>query len=111
MPRALPTPCSYGRCPELTRDRYCEEHRSQRWKGDDRPNAADRGYDHRWQQVRRKKIRRSPLCERCEEEGRTEPAAVVHHIEPIRDGGRRYKMENLQSLCRSCHRKAHRSDG
>lgn len=32
----------------------------------------------------------------------------VHHIMPIRDGGTLFALDNLQTRCRSCHKKKHR---
>ena len=46
---------------------------------------------------------RTPLCEECMRQGKETPATMVDHITPIRQGGRALDMENLQSLCWSCH--------
>ena len=38
-------------------------------------------------------------CVKCGRAGRLE----VDHIRPIKNGGERYSMANLQTLCRTCH--------
>ena len=47
--------------------------------------------------LRLMKLRRDPLCARC---GKL--AEDVHHVVALADGGRNM-MENLESLCHSCH--------
>ena len=56
-----------------------------------------------WRSLRRYKIQINPLCENCESKGLTEPGVEIDHIIAIRDGGERLGMNNLQTLCRSCH--------
>jgi 5-methylcytosine-specific restriction protein A len=63
-----------------------------------RGSSRARGYDYRWEKVRRMHLANEPLCRMC---GRL--ADLVDHIQPIRDGGERLDDANLQSLCRSCH--------
>ena len=57
-----------------------------------------------------------PLCEDCEQVGRTTPATEVHHIRPVESAaGRPVDMQelafnpcNLRALCKACHTEAHR---
>ena len=70
---------------------------------DNRPSAARRGYDRRWQKVRALKLRMDPLCEGCKRAGRVTPANEVHHVVALADGGERLAMDNLESLCKPCH--------
>jgi len=72
-----------------------------------RGNAQDRGYDGDWQKLRAYYLRRHPLCERCEGDGRTTVAVLVHHIVPISDGGARLDERNLMALCVACHDAKH----
>lgn len=112
MPTKPKTHCSWGRCPETTTERYCPTHREKKWSGEqDRPSASERGYDARWQKVRQMYARKNLLCERCLENGRTVAVEEVHHIVPIKDGGARYDLKNLQSLCKSCHQREHTHEG
>jgi 5-methylcytosine-specific restriction endonuclease McrA len=58
----------------------------------------------RWRWLRKVKLARDPLCEDCRERGRIEPARQVHHMEPlVRRPDLAYTLENLRSLCTTCH--------
>ena len=70
---------------------------------------------HRWVKLRAKKASASPLCEACLERDITTPMEEVHHIVPIESAPDfetmkllAYDVKNLQSLCRECHKEAHR---
>jgi 5-methylcytosine-specific restriction endonuclease McrA len=52
--------------------------------------------------VRRWHLRRYPFCNRCRK-----PAALVHHIVSLAEGGDRFDSKNLQSLCAKCHTAIH----
>lgn len=53
-----------------------------------------------WRQLRRIKLGRQPVCERC----RVALATEVHHIENARGNEEgRLDLDNLQSLCHRCH--------
>lgn len=56
-----------------------------------------------WRKLRVEKLRRQPLCEECEQQGKTTPAQMVDHIRPINEGGAALDLQNLQSLCHTCH--------
>lgn len=70
----------------------------------------------RWRRLRQAYLSAHPLCEDCEQAGRTTPANEVHHIRPIeRCAGRPIDMQelafnpcNLRALCKACHIEAHR---
>ena len=70
---------------------------------DDRPSSARRGYDARWQRLRNWFLADHPLCRLCAKHGLTTPAREVDHVVPIRRGGARLEVSNLQALCKSCH--------
>jgi 5-methylcytosine-specific restriction endonuclease McrA len=38
------------------------------------------------------------VCKTCDR-----AANEVDHVTPLRDGGAKYDLENLQALCKSCH--------
>ena len=68
-----------------------------------------------WKNLRRNYIMMHPLCEECELKGISKPAEHVHHIRPLlsgKDEAERWKLlldaNNLQSLCKACHRDKHR---
>ena len=58
-----------------------------------------------WKRIRKIQLNQMPICEQCDKEGLTVPARVVDHITPINEGGQIYSLDNLQSLCDSCHNK------
>ncbi|MFZ0624676.1 MAG: HNH endonuclease signature motif containing protein [Pseudolabrys sp.] len=58
----------------------------------------------RWQRLRRQKLREHPLCQVCLEQGAIVPAAVVDHVLAIKAGGAPYPaLDQLRSMCESCH--------
>lgn len=52
-------------------------------------------------------LRQHPLCEMCLAEGKATPATLVHHIQPIAQGGNALDTINLKALCQRCHNKTH----
>jgi len=54
------------------------------------------------------RIRDHNLCQDCLQRGRVVFADTVHHIEPVRDEWhKRLQLDNLVSLCRTCHEARH----
>lgn len=114
MPYAPLKPCAYPLCAELvpSGQRHCEAHRKQTVQAYEksRGNSTARGYDRSWQQAREQALKRDRyICKSCEVEGIITPATQVHHIKPFRQGDKsdplRLKLDNLESLCASCHAK------
>ena len=71
---------------------------------DPRPPASARGYDAAWRRVRNQHLAASPVCVLCEREGRSVPATVVDHIQPIVVAPhRRLDLTNLRSVCCDHH--------
>jgi 5-methylcytosine-specific restriction enzyme A len=65
----------------------------------------------RWQRLRRQKLQCHPLCESCLQLGRIEPATAVDHRVPIKRGGEPFPaLDQLTSLCVSCHNGKSRSE-
>ena len=57
-----------------------------------------------WQQVRRLKLEQNTLCEICIKRGKLEPAVAVDHVVAISAGGDPFPgLDQLMSLCTSCH--------
>lgn len=67
---------------------------------DNRLPSHLRGYDTEWHKLRNHFLRKHPLCNRC-----NNIAEMVHHKIPIKNGGERLSIDNLESLCRKCHEK------
>ena len=62
-----------------------------------------------WTEIARQ-MNTYPLCEMCRREGRITPAAEVHHILPLADGGT-HDPENLMALCKPCHSRITATEG
>jgi len=109
MPYKAPSNCTRPGCHGVVRDGVCSvcgPKRRVRDKDYDkrRPSRSARGYDRRWQKIRRMQLTREPLCQDCKDNGRVMMAVEVHHIVALRDGGT-HDFENLRSLCKTCHSK------
>lgn len=67
-------------------------------------------YVHRRRAMHRRIIeqyrRDHTLCQRCLSDGRYTPAAEVHHIQPVAEGGATTER-NLLALCLECHQTIH----
>lgn len=111
MPTKPKRPCGYPRCPALTVDRYCDKHRKQEHQAykQQRTDKDEQAFYNStpWRKVRAMKLRQDPLCEECGKQGRIKEAALVHHLQEIKDGGERLAFDNLQSVCTACHNKLH----
>jgi 5-methylcytosine-specific restriction enzyme A len=64
-----------------------------------------------WKQLRDAAFNRDHgLCQRCLKAGDIVPADVVHHIVEIKtDWNKRLDINNLESICHSCHNKEHKA--
>lgn len=81
--------------------------RKRRRRPETREAASVRGYDRTWGKTRTNYANKNPLCEHCLKRGKTNPMAEVDHIIPFQGPGDPLRLDwsNLQSLCKSCHRK------
>ena len=112
MPRKPKRPCRMTGCPNLT-DRkscYCEAHEKvmqQHYENFTRGYDQHERYVSAWRRIRDSHLVGSPLCEMCKERERYVRSTLVHHIQPISEGGT-HDESNLMSLCVSCHERIHR---
>ena len=105
MPLKPKRPCSYPGCPNLTTERFCDEHakkESQRYERYDRDPTKKKRYGRSWRHIRELQLAEHPLCEQCETTGKIIPAREVHHINPLSRGGTN-DPANLMCLCTPCH--------
>ncbi|PGB51835.1 HNH endonuclease [Bacillus anthracis] len=109
-------PCCEFHCYNLTRERYCEEHR---YKEKETQQDKNRYYDRfkrdkestafyrskAWERLREQALMRDKgLCLQCKNNRKIKVADMVDHIIPIKvDPSVKLKLENLQSLCNPCH--------
>jgi 5-methylcytosine-specific restriction enzyme A len=76
------------------------------------PDASRFYHSARWRKARLMKLRRQPLCELCLIQGRLVAAALVHHMfELASRPDLALDLDNLQSLCPSCHSRLHATGG
>lgn len=111
MPRKPKRPCRINGCPNLAEDGelYCSVHKGTEmyeYNHYRRDPEANKRYGRAWKRIRDRYISGHPLCEDCLSRGIYRPAEEVHHKLPLADGGT-HEKNNLVSLCRSCHMKAH----
>lgn len=115
--------CSKVGCNKLVKKpgRYCDAHKTveqENKKENNRyydKNIRDRKADafyhsDEWRKTRTSVlIRDNYLCTRCLADGVLKKAEVVHHIVELKDDwSKRLKIDNLESLCDSCHNKHHK---
>jgi hypothetical protein len=73
------------------------------WKGGISSFCSDDLKNEDWRSVRKEVLRRFPFCVIC---GNREKRMNVHHIVPRKKvSSRTYDMDNLITLCHSCHLK------
>ena len=117
MPRKPMTPCRYPGCPNLVEagERYCHEHKKivdRNYNKYERDKKSQLFYQSKeWKSLRKKKLEINPFCEECLRKGKFTKATMVDHIKPIKQGGSALDMNNLQSLCWSCHSKKSAEEG
>jgi len=112
MPNRPKSPCSYPGCPVLLdKPGKCDKHAQTKRSGWSKDRAkqpvmttTERGYGYAWRKIRDSvMLRDQGLCQVCLSNGRTRLAAEVDHITRKADGGTD-DVENLQAICRECHR-------
>ena len=120
MPAKPKRPCAKPGCFKLVEAGYCAKH-----KQDDKKQRAEaaRHYDiylrdqksklfyksRAWQAARQRVLTRyNYLCQDCLRENRITQADTVHHrVEISKVWSKRLDMDNLVSLCASCHNRRH----
>ena len=105
-------PCKQPGCAELVRGGgYCAKHKKTaavNGSGDKRRRGSEawhylynRG---KWGELRAMQLLLQPFCVECAKAGRRRRAEEVDHITPHKgDEELFFNVDNLQSLCKSCH--------
>ena len=65
----------------------------------------------RWRALRNYFIQKNPICKICQSKGIIKGAQCVDHIKALTIGGSQVDINNLQSLCNSCHAKKSSREG
>lgn len=106
VPYSPKRPCAYIGCPRLAvNGQYCAVHQKEmerHYNHFQRDLECNKRYGRAWKRIRDRFIKAHPLCEECRKQGRLTPAAEVHHILPLSDGGT-HDYDNLMALCKACH--------
>jgi 5-methylcytosine-specific restriction enzyme A len=105
MPKAPPRPCPAPRCRNMiTKKGRCDDHQPIAWASSIGKTPTERGYGYKWTKLRKSAlVRDNHLCQDCLKRGILTPATEVDHILNKARGGADI-MENLQSLCKPCHK-------
>lgn len=121
--KPLHTCCVVG-CKELTRATRCEKHEAEHQERAAQ-RTAKRNYDYdkyqrdaeatafyrtaAWIRARGARLMQDNfLCQECLRKKRFSRATTVHHLVPVRTMmNRALDLNNLESLCASCHSKGH----
>lgn len=117
MPRRAKSPCRHQGCPDLLdHPGFCEKHRREAFRIQKKIVSKDYKERNRfyqrtaWKNVRTLQLQLEPLCRKCRAAGKLIAASIVDHITAIADGGAELDLDNLQSLCASCHNTKTRSE-
>jgi len=113
MPYKPKKPCAFAGCPNLTNDRFCEQHKqseNRRYNKYQRDPQSSKRYGGRWKEISKAYRQAHPLCELCLLDNRLTAAVLVHHKCKLTAGGTN-DYDNLQSLCRECHSRLHAEQG
>ncbi|MFZ3578819.1 HNH endonuclease [Virgibacillus sp. DJP39] len=104
MPWKPKTICRHPACHELGVDRYCDKHKKQVTK--EQNKSSSKIYTYQWRKVSKAYLKENPLCVHCRREDRLTPATEVDHTIP--HGGEMklfWDKRNWQGLCKTCHSK------
>lgn len=110
--------CKVGICREYVEqpERYCEKHKGNtatNYNKYVRTNPQNKKYADfyacgEWKRMRQYKLSINPLCEVCMRDNKKTIATIVHHVHEIRTNlgwEKRLDINNLESICQSCHNK------
>jgi 5-methylcytosine-specific restriction enzyme A len=95
MPSRPRHPCNAPGCPALVdKGAYCEAHKGRAIADPERHRFETSAA---WQRERLAYLHEHPLCEDCLEQGKTEAATEVHHMDYV------HKPHWLRALSMGCH--------
>ena len=105
MKRKSLRPCAWRFCPNKVRGKiYCDYHFKTLKRPYMKSKEADPAYKKpAWIKFSNYKKKANPFCET----GCGNETKIIHHKQPIKDGGLLLSNSNTIALCASCHRLAH----
>ena len=105
---------NFLKCPKLIEagERFCFKHKQPTNEYEKSRNSINsKVYNTTWRKLRRVKLNNNPLCEICLAKGEIVQAGEVDHVKPAKGyPERRLRLDNLQSLCVTCHSKKTREE-
>src|SRR5450756_2332853 len=105
--------CKEAGCNQLVESGYCSNHSKPVTQQEiDRHRHDNKVYGNTtWRRLRRIKLSNNPLCELCLARGVVVQASQIDHIIPVaKQPELRLSLDNLQSLCETCHSKKTREE-
>ena len=107
--------CQQCGSPRVKGTSYCVKHQAMRqprrrksnkkYKSGKSKSVSPLAGDRRWAALSAQFLSEHPLCARCEQMGRVSSAVECDHVKPVRKYPNLvYNRDNLQPLCRKCHR-------
>lgn len=110
--------CKVALCREYVKqpEVYCDKHKgntANQYNKHVRTNPQNKRYadfyaSSPWRRTRLYKLSINPMCEVCERNNVKTIASIVHHKDEIRTAigwEKRLDIDNLESICQSCHNK------
>ncbi|MBE1727410.1 HNH endonuclease [Lactobacillus plantarum] len=84
---------------------------TRRYEHDEKTNTFYHSIE--WRSIRESALKRDHyLCQVCRRNGIIKQGNTVHHIIPIKnDWSKRLDMDNLETICPSCHNQEHFEKG
>lgn len=105
MKKAL-RPCARPGCANLTRETYCDRHKPPPMVRRESASWHNLYSSTWWKKARADHLIVEPWCRECAKGGLRVKATDVDHIIPHKGNIELFRdMNNLQSLCHSCHSK------
>ena len=86
-------------CAKIDAEREAKRQKYEKERQKIHGTAAARGYDYKWNKVASFVRRTEPICRMC----KNKLAEMVDHVVPLKQGGERLALDNLQPLCNKCH--------
>lgn len=108
--------CLHATCRTLIpfTESYCDDHNQHRRYNKER-NKVDKKYvdfynSKKWKDKRYQRLLKDEfLCQMCLRNGYYRTGNIVHHIIEVKENwSKRLDINNLETLCTSCHNKIHK---
>ena len=79
----------------------CKKERNEIYNNSRDKEAESFYHTQQWRKLRARQLTKEPLCINFDKCGNV--ATIADHIQEVKDGGLKFDIENLNSICASCH--------